>query len=315
MLQQTQVSTVRAYYLKFIARFPDVHALSDAEEDDVLGLWSGLGYYSRARNLHRCARLVVRGHGGRFPETAIELQTLPGIGRSTAAAIAAFCFNERVAIFDANVKRVLSRLLAFSGDLSMKASEDQLWNHATALLPASTHPHAMSRYTQGVMDLGATVCTARRPACVVCPVRQLCVASSEGAPEIYPVKTRKVKRGTQKLSLLWMEIDDGRLWLEKRPSSGIWGGLHCFPTFENDDALQVSFPRGLRPLLGRLPGFVHILTHKTLQISAWRVVLSDTTEISKVPKYLGTSGAWHVKGEWIKLGLPAPIRKLLEGAR
>src|SRR5436190_18768646 len=159
MLQQTQVATVLGYYERFLQRFPDVHALAAASIDDVFALWSGLGYYSRARNLHRCAQKVVAEHGGRFPPTSAALAELPGIGRSTAAAIAAFCFGERVAILDGNVKRVLTRVLAFDGDLAEARAERELWTEATALLPL----HDIAAYTQGLMDLGATVCAARAP--------------------------------------------------------------------------------------------------------------------------------------------------------
>src|SRR3954470_24850735 len=148
MLQQTQVATVLGYYARFLQRFPDVRALAAASEDDVLGLWSGLGYYSRARNLHRCAQAVVARFGGEFPRTASELETLPGIGRSTAAAIASFCFGERVAILDGNVKRVLTRVLAFGSDLAQSANEKALWNQATELLPKRDLTNAMPRYTQ-----------------------------------------------------------------------------------------------------------------------------------------------------------------------
>src|ERR1700712_4315582 len=158
MLQQTQVVTVLGYFARFLEQFPTVAALAAATEDEVFGLWSGLGYYSRARNMHRCAQEVVERFGGAFPRTALQLQTLPGIGRSTAAAIAAFCFGERVAILDGNVKRVLTRVLAFGDDLSVAGNERALWNDATTLLPPAHAPEAITRYTQGLMDLGATIC-------------------------------------------------------------------------------------------------------------------------------------------------------------
>ena len=167
MLQQTQVATVLGYYARFLDRFPDVRALAAAPQDEVLGLWSGLGYYSRARNLHRCAQDVVALHGGEFPRSAELLQTLPGIGRSTAAAIASFCFGERVAILDGNVKRVLTRVLGFGEDLASAANERRLWDQAQALVPERGED--MPAYTQGMMDLGATVCTPRKPRCLFCP--------------------------------------------------------------------------------------------------------------------------------------------------
>ena len=178
MLQQTQVVTVLGYYERFLARWPRVTDLAAATLDEVLAQWAGLGYYSRARNLHACARVVAELHGGEFPATAAGLQTLPGIGRSTAAAIAAFCFGERVAILDGNVKRVLGRVLAFDGDLASSAAEKKLWDRATELLPERD----VDRYTQGLMDLGATVCTARSPDCLLCPVQPLCRAQKAGDP-------------------------------------------------------------------------------------------------------------------------------------
>ncbi|RYY63298.1 MAG: A/G-specific adenine glycosylase, partial [Comamonadaceae bacterium] len=174
MLQQTQVSVVLGYYEKFLARFPDVQALGAAPLDDVLGLWSGLGYYSRARNLHRCAQEVVEKHGGAFPGSAALLETLPGIGRSTAAAIAAFCYGERVAILDGNVKRVLARVLAYDGDIATGGGQRGLWDQASALVPEQSAD--MPAYTQGLMDLGATVCLARNPSCLLCPLEPSCEA-------------------------------------------------------------------------------------------------------------------------------------------
>ncbi len=169
MLQQTQVATVLDYYARFLQRFPDLAALAAAPLDDVLALWSGLGYYSRARHLHRCAQVLQREHGGVFPKTSQALAQLPGIGRSTAAAIAAFCFGERVAILDGNVKRVLGRALGFAGDLSLAAEERALWRQAQELVPERGVEH----YTQGLMDLGATLCSVRNPACERCPLATL----------------------------------------------------------------------------------------------------------------------------------------------
>ena len=177
-LQQAQVATVLGYYGRFLERFPDVQALAAAPLDDVLALWSGLGYYSRARNLHRCAQAVVSQHGGLFPPSSQALATLPGIGPSTAAAIAAFCFGERAAILDGNVKRVLTRALGFDGDLAQPAQERRLWEQARALLPAQ----GVEAYTQGLMDLGSGVCTLRRPACERCPLQDTCVGRRQARP-------------------------------------------------------------------------------------------------------------------------------------
>ncbi|MEO7056277.1 MAG: A/G-specific adenine glycosylase, partial [Caldimonas sp.] len=220
MLQQTQVATVLGYYERFVVRFPDVAALANAGLDDVLALWSGLGYYGRARNLHRCAQAVVADHGGEFPRSAAELEALPGIGRSTAAAIAAFCFGERVAILDGNVKRVLTRVLAFDGDLAEARSERALWDCATDLLPERD----VEAYTQGLMDLGATVCLSRTPRCLLCPVRSQCRAAATGSQRLFPVKSRRLKRSRRES--VWLELRwRDRVWLVQRQSPGVWAGL------------------------------------------------------------------------------------------
>lgn len=312
MLQQTQVSTVLEYYGRFLLRFPTVRELAAASQDEVLGLWSGLGYYSRARNLHRCAQDVVALHAGAFPRTAAQLQTLPGIGRSTAAAIASFCFGERVAILDGNVKRVLARVLGFSADLARSTNERVLWEHATTLLPHGNLSQAMPRYTQGLMDLGATICTIRQPQCLLCPVQKLCSGLANGEPTRYPVKTRKLKRSAQALSLLWAQRPDGSVWLEKRPSRGIWGGLYCLPVFESDEALKGFLPESLQDRFEPLPPFVHVLTHKDLHLSPWVAGFLDGQAMPGSTVEEARPGAWFSPAEWPGLGLPAPIRKLLE---
>ena len=311
MLQQTQVATVLAFYRRFLERFPTVGALAAATQDEVLALWSGLGYYSRARNLHRCAQDIMRLHGGRFPQSAAQLRTLPGIGRSTAAAIASFCFGERVAILDGNVKRVLARVLAFSADLAQGGNERALWDQATALLPRQDLPAAMPRYTQGLMDLGATICSARQPRCLLCPVRALCRGFAAGEPEKYPVKTRKLKRGRQALSLLWAQKPDGSVWLEKRPGSGIWGGLYCLPAFGSDEELKALLPEGLEARLEALPTFVHVLTHKDLHLSPWVASFQADQAMPAAIASESRPAAWFSPAALPGLGLPAPIRKLL----
>jgi A/G-specific adenine glycosylase len=304
MLQQTQVSTVLGYFSRFLERFPTVHALAAATEDEVFGLWSGLGYYSRARNMHRCAQEVVARFGGAFPRTAAELQTLPGIGRSTAAAIAAFCFGERVAILDGNVKRVLTRVLGFDGDLAVAAQEKVLWNLATELLPPAAQPGAIAGYTQGLMDLGATVCLPRKPSCMICPASGLCVARRTGEPERFPVKTRKLRRSAQSLWMLKARDGQGRVWLEKRPSRGIWAGLYCLPVYESRSSLMEGLAPDARGTAHDGGAFVHVLTHKDLHLHP--VSVHCAAEQSPTE-----SGHWFEAGEWPALGLPAPVRKLL----
>ncbi|MBU3739226.1 MAG: A/G-specific adenine glycosylase [Rhodoferax sp.] len=313
MLQQTQVATVRHYYTRFVQRLPDVQALAAAEPDAVLALWSGLGYYRRARNLHRCAQVVVQRHGGVFPSSAAELQTLPGIGRSTAAAIAAVCFGERVAILDGNVRRVLARALGFAEDLAGAAAQRRLWDRATELLPRHDLPRTMPVYTQGLMDLGAGPCSPRRPACSSCPIATVCVANSLDSTGLFPVKTRKLKRRAESLWLLWAQTRDGAVWLQRRPPSGVWAGLHCLPGFDSREALLAALGRvfGADDLGGLedLPVVRHVLTHKDLHLHPVRVVLAgDAAPGGAQP----LPGAWQSARQWPGLGLPAPVRRLLQ---
>ena len=306
MLQQTQVSTVLDYYSRFLQRFPTVGALAAGHADEVFGLWSGLGYYSRARNLHRCAQQVVAQHGGAFPGSAAELVTLPGIGRSTAAAIASLCFEERVAILDGNVRRVLTRALGFAADLSVLANERALWDHATRLLPLL--PQDMPAYTQGVMDLGATLCVRRKPMCGACPLAADCVALSEDRTGHYPVKTRKLKRTAESVWLLQAYNSDGAVWLEPRPDTGVWARLYCLPAFESREALVQAMALDDRPHAVDGTAFIHVLTHKDLHLHP--VVLHARSPLHG--SRLG--GRWVAAQDWPALGLPAPVRKLLEQA-
>ena len=308
MLQQTQVATVLEYYTRFLARFPDVRQLAAAAQDEVLALWSGLGYYSRARNLHRCAQIVVHQHGGEFPRTVDELAALPGIGRSTAGAIAAFCFGARAPILDANVRRVLTRVLGFGADLAEAKNERALWQQAEALLPRQDLSHAMPRYTQGLMDLGAGICLPRNPNCLLCPLQEACVARRDGNPQDYPVRTRKLKRSAQAWWLLLRQDGAGRLWLERRPPTGIWAGLYCPPVYDSraalDEALQLHASCDARDL----PAFTHVLTHRDLHLHP--VLARDATPRPDAHCAEQQSG-WFAPAQWPALGLSAPVRKLL----
>ena len=314
MLQQTQVTTVLGYYERFLQRFPDVASLAAAHEDEVLALWSGLGYYSRARNLHRCAQAVVRDFGGQFPRTAVQLATLSGIGRSTAAAISGFCFGERAAILDANVKRVLTRVLAFGDDLSVAKNEKALWVLAEDLLPTDDLPVQMPRYTQGLMDLGATVCLPRKPNCLICPLQPRCQAAAQGNPQDFPVKTRKTKRSTQAWWLLLLRDADGRIGLQRRPSAGIWAGLYAPPIWESAQGLDAAVAAlgGSLPLQGRQdwPVLLHVLTHRDLFLHP--VVVDVAAKQPALPADEWKESGWWAASAWPALGLPAPIRKLLE---
>ena len=307
MLQQTQVATVLRYYERFVERYADVQALAAATLDEVLALWSGLGYYGRARNLHRCAQAVVGEHGGVFPATSAGLAALPGIGRSTAAAIAAFCFGERVAILDGNVKRVLTRVLAFDRDLADARAEQALWSAATELLPG----RAIGPYTQGLMDLGATVCLARAPRCLLCPVRESCAAAASGTQDRYPVKSRRGRRGRREN--LWLVLRwRGQVWLEQREASGVWAGLWSLPELDSPAALaetSAGWPGAGEPL----PSFSHALTHFDWLLSPLRWTFPPEAEPDELPPLLARwpAGRWFAPAAALALGLPAPLRKLL----
>lgn len=302
MLQQTQVATAQAYYARFLQRFPDVGSLARASEDEVLALWSGLGYYARARNLHRCARAVAARHGGRFPAHAAQLEELPGIGRSTAAAIAAFCHGERAAILDGNVRRVLARVFAIGGDLGRAAALRDLWRRAEELLPRTRLRQAMPAYTQGLMDLGATVCLPRRPACARCPLADCCRARAEGDPERYPVRRPRPPRPQVTLWLLCARAGDGRVWLAQRPAHGIWARLHCLPVFESRAALLQALPAAVRASAIEHAAIDHALTHRQLVLHFVEAYLECVPRLD---------GAWHEASRWPQLALPAPVRSFL----
>ena len=358
MLQQTQVTTVLGYYERFLQRFPTVIALANAPSEDVLALWSGLGYYARARNLHKCAQAVAAEYGGAFPRSAAQLAELPGIGRSTAAAIAAFCFGERVAILDGNVKRVLTRVLAYEGDIAQSASEKALWAIASDMLPTAPAGEAlhaaMATYTQGLMDLGATVCTIRRPACDACPLDATCQGRATGAPEKFPVKTRKLKRSKRASVLLWLQHKD-RVWLVRRADSGVWAQLWSLPEFDAAVALERSVKDWPGTLEWMAP-FKHVLTHFDWMLQPLRlqwhgaVSADQQREIAQLgavnvansgaepgdepgeadvhgdvePAADGasedelsvsaarTEGRWFARADLEAVGIPSPIRKLLD---
>jgi A/G-specific adenine glycosylase len=307
MLQQTQVATVLDYYARFLQRFPTLRALADAPLDDVLALWSGLGYYGRARNLHHCAQVVQREHGGIFPRSSQALAQLPGIGRSTAAAIAAFCYGERIAILDGNVKRVLGRALGFGADLSRSANEQELWRQAQALVPEQGVEH----YTQGLMDLGATLCSARNPQCLRCPLATLCIAHREGRPEAYPVKIRRLTRGVRAHALLWLAQGE-RLWLVQRPPRGVWAGLWSLPEFDTLDTLWQRLD-GWPGLGETLPTIEHALTHFdwTLQPLRWQLPARLSAQRLDALAAQLPAGRWVSLDQALQMGLPAPVRKLL----
>lgn len=298
MLQQTQVSTVKPYYQRFLASFPDVTRLAAAPIEQVIEHWAGLGYYARARNLHRCAQAVVAQHGGLFPDCPDKLAELPGIGRSTAAAIAAFAYGKRAAILDGNVKRVLCRHFAVDGFPGLAAVDRKLWRLAESLLPES----GIEAYTQGLMDLGATICTRRQPRCAECPVAPGCLARRTGRQHELP--TTRPKKVIPERRSCFVLISDGQgLLLQRRPPSGLWGGLLVPPEGEPDEILSRY---GLNLLSARhLPPLKHTFTHFKLQIEA---VLCQVSPLA----------ACHEPGlEWVAIeraaeaGVPTPIGKLI----
>lgn len=298
MLQQTQVATVLPYFHRFMARFPDVQALAAAPLEEVLALWAGLGYYARARNLHACARQVVAQHGGCFPRSAAGLAELPGIGRSTAAAIAAFAYGERAAILDGNVKRVLCRHFAIEG-VPVGQVEKFLWSLAESLLPERRE---MGAYTQGLMDLGATLCQRGRPHCESCPLAASCLARQQGRQESLPTpRPTKTQRRRQAVFLL---LTDGKhVLLQRRPPSGIWGGLLSLP-----EGLDLLSRWGLNDLeLEPLPPREHVFTHFRLEI---RPLLG---RVEALPPLAGEPGlSWLPLAEARTAGVPAPVARLLE---
>jgi A/G-specific adenine glycosylase len=298
MLQQTQVGTVIPYYARFLGSFPDVLALAAAPIEAVIAHWAGLGYYARARNLHRCAQQIATVHAGKFPETEAQLEELPGIGRSTAAAIAAFAFGRRAAILDGNVKRVLCRQFGVEGFPGARAVHDRLWVLAENLLPHSD----IEVYTQGLMDLGATLCTRSRPRCADCPVAAGCVARRDGRQGELP-EARPRAAVPERTSTFVLLTDGRRLLLERRPPSGLWGGLLVPP--EGEPA-EVAMRFGLA--LGettQLPSFRHAFTHFRLTLEP--VLCRVDAGFQATEPGL----------EWVELehaadaGVPAPIRKLI----
>lgn len=306
MLQQTQVSAVVPYYLRFMAAFPDVSTLARADEDRVLEHWSGLGYYSRARNLHAAAQQIVERHHGTFPQDIEAIQSLPGIGRSTAAAIAAFAFGSRQAILDGNVKRVLTRCFGIDGWPSQPAVEKRLWALAESLLPES----GIEAYTQGIMDLGATLCTRSKPACITCPFTDSCVARRDNRiAELPATKPRKALPERQTIMLLL--ISGNEILLEKRPPTGIWGGLWSLPEIGiGADVLQSvreRFRLEAEEFPAPLPAFSHAFSHFRLHITPQPV------HVGRPFTRAEESGTvWLDKEDALGAALPAPVRKMLE---
>jgi A/G-specific adenine glycosylase len=308
MLQQTQVSAVIPYFERFMASFPTVASLAGASSQAVMQHWSGLGYYSRARNLHAAAKIIQSGHGGSFPQSAEEIATLPGIGRSTAAAIAAFAFGERVAILDGNVKRVLCRAFGIEGFPGTSAVEKRLWALAESLAPESN----IEIYIQALMDLGATVCARGKPACETCPLAGDCVANLEGRTGELPAPRPRKTVPARSTSMLVL-VHDGKVLLELRPQSGIWGGLWSLPEAEPGADLEAMCGTrfGLRlDSAEPLPPVRHGFTHFTLDIQPTLCRADSVATALAEPGY-----RWFAPEDIAGAGLPAPVKRLLLGLR
>jgi A/G-specific adenine glycosylase len=303
MLQQTQVAAVIPYYQRFLHRFPDIPALAAADEEQVLRLWSGLGYYARARNLHRAARAIVEQHAGRFPQSIDAMVELPGIGRSTASAIAAFCFGTRAAILDGNVKRVLARAFGIEGWPGLRVVETRLWAQAESLLPRRD----LERYTQALMDLGATLCTRGKPKCGQCPLSKQCVARLNGLTDLLPAA--RPRKALPVKSATWLLLRHAHdVLLEKRPGSGLWGGLWTFPELQGGDAVtyckrtlgcQIGVPAPMEPL-------EHAFTHFRLRVRPLLCEVSEARPMAQSPGRM-----WLDLNDAIGAAVPAPVKKLL----
>ena len=303
MLQQTQVATVIPYYQRFMAELPTVEALAAAEEDQVLHLWTGLGYYSRARNLHKAARQVVSQHDGEFPRSVEALAELPGIGRSTAGAVASLSMGIRAPILDGNVKRVLARFAAVEGWPGEKAVHDRLWRMAERLTPQ----HRVAHYTQAMMDLGATLCTRSNPSCLLCPLGDGCEARVLGEPTRYPGSKPRKALPVRSCVMPLLLNADGSVWLQRRPSSGLWGGLWCPPQLDDEsqlapllDGLQLAVHQrqDMAPLR-------HTFSHFHLDIQPVLLCVSGPAGVAE------SGQVWYNLRQPEPLGLAAPVKKLL----
>jgi len=304
MLQQTQVSTVVPYFHRFLARFPTIRQVADATEDDVLAVWSGLGYYARARNLQRAARQIVNAHGGRFPDRFEDIVALPGVGRSTAGAIAVFSFGQRYPILDGNAKRLFARCFGIEGYPGVKAVSDRLWRLASELLPE----REVRAYTQGLMDLGAQVCTRSQPHCADCPLAQQCQARLHDRIDMLPTPRPKKLRPQRSTVMLVMERD-GALLMEKRPAVGIWGGLWSFPeTDAIDKAAQIcgnQFGADVSAVDQMAP-IEHGFTHFSLTIEPLLCRVRACRPQVETP-----GRAWLRPDEAMRYPIPVPVRKLV----
>lgn len=305
MLQQTQVSTVIPYFLRFVARFPDIESLAAAELDEVLSYWAGLGYYARARNLHKTAQLISSQYQGQFPGQLAALMALPGIGRSTAGAILSIAFRQSQPILDGNVKRVLTRCFAVAGWPGDTKVEQELWLLSTQLTPKIQ----TAEYTQAIMDLGATLCTRTQPNCAHCPLQSQCLALGAGNVHAYPTPKPRQTIPIKHACMLLLNVDSC-VYLERRPELGIWGGLWTLPEFANHDAaLAWCAQQGLEVVKqAHLAVRRHTFSHYHLDYTILQLTLAQPMLMVAETKHAG----WYNFNEVQQLGLPAPVNRLLQ---
>jgi len=307
MLQQTQVSTVIPYYQRFTDKFNDIASLAKAPVDDVLALWTGLGYYARARNLHKAAVIIANDHGGEMPSNIDDLIALPGIGRSTAGAIMTLAHQQKFAILDGNVKRVLTRYFAIGGWPGKKPIENLLWSKAEQLLPAQR----ISNFIQAQMDLGATVCTRSKPLCNSCPLTANCQAFQQGHPTLYPTAKPKKTIPSRQTHWLIAQSPTGEILLQQRPAHGIWGGLWSFPEVETENELiQMREQLQLSQTGGgiQLAEINHVFSHFKLTIYPHFVPCSKQTNHIAENNNL----CWYKISNALGLGLPAPVKTVIQ---
>jgi A/G-specific adenine glycosylase len=307
MLQQTQVMTVIPYYQRFIQRFPNIQSLAQASLDEVLALWSGLGYYARARHLYQAACLITKDHHGIFPQHMALMQLLPGIGRSTAAAIAVFSFGERCAILDGNVKRVFSRYFGIDGYPGNGKTQALLWQKTNEMLPRQGSKDRIKTYTQALMDFGSIVCTRSKPNCAECPLQQNCVAFKEKRVDKLPV-SKPHKPLPKRETVFLMLIAQDKILFVKRPATGIWGGLWCPPEMAVDEnaATYCAQQYGIkvRPLID-MPPLNHTFTHFKLRIHPLLLKVVSSTVSNQ------NNGKWIALNDALSTAIPTPVRKLL----
>ncbi|KAA0873626.1 A/G-specific adenine glycosylase [Nitrincola tapanii] len=297
MLQQTQVSSVIPYFQRFVERFPNIQVLAAADLDEVLHLWTGLGYYARARNLHKTAQMIHHDYQGQFPQTLDAMQALPGIGRSTAGAILSIACGQRAPILDGNVKRVLARFYAIQSWTGERQTEQALWTKAERLTPHTR----VGDYTQAIMDLGATLCKRSRPACLLCPLQAGCAAFKQGLAQHLPVPRPKKERPTRHLHLWLWQNSAGEILLQQRPPSGIWGGLWSLPEEEMAPPTRLK-AQALAPI-------AHSFSHYHLEMTPWLIphpADPDTRIMEERPSLW-----YNVHSQAPDIGLPAPVKKLL----